>query len=74
MRLGVADRSGSITTLMRELKVDQNWIIPFNVIPLESILGRMGTKIGEGISSSLSAQLTNSTKCEKNTIIIKDRL
>ena len=36
--LGIADRSGSITTL-------------------ESILGRMGTKIGEGISSSLTAQL-----------------
>jgi protease-4 len=25
--------------------------------PLESILGRMGTKIGEGISSSLTAHL-----------------
>lgn len=55
--LGVADRSGSITTLMRELKVDQKVDYTVQRNPLESILGRMGTKIGEGISSSLSAQL-----------------
>ncbi|ENX03980.1 signal peptide peptidase SppA [Acinetobacter modestus] len=55
--LGVADRSGSITTLMRDLKVDQKVDYTVQRNPLESILGRMGTKIGEGISSSLSAQL-----------------
>lgn len=55
--LGIADRSGSITTLMRELKVDQKVDYTVQRNPLESILGRMGTKIGEGISSSLSAQL-----------------
>ncbi|AZM38897.1 MULTISPECIES: signal peptide peptidase SppA [unclassified Acinetobacter] len=55
--LGVADRSGSITTLMRDLKVDQKLDYTVQRNPLESILGRMGTKIGEGISSSLSAQL-----------------
>ncbi|ENW80376.1 MULTISPECIES: signal peptide peptidase SppA [unclassified Acinetobacter] len=55
--LGVADRSGSITTLMRDLKIDQKLDYTVQRNPLESILGRMGTKIGEGISSSLSAQL-----------------
>ena len=55
--LGVADRSGSITTLMRELKVDQKVGYTVQRNPLESILGRMGAKIGEGISSSLAAQL-----------------
>ena len=55
--LGVADRSGSITTLMRDLKLDQKLDYTVQRNPLESILGRMGTKIGEGISSSLSAQL-----------------
>ena len=55
--LGVADRSGSITTLMRDLKVDQKVDYTVQRNPLESILGRMGTKIAEGISSSLSAQL-----------------
>ena len=55
--LGVADRSGSISTLMRELKVDQKVDYTVQRNPLESILGRMGAKIGEGISSSLAAQL-----------------
>lgn len=55
--LGIADRSGSITTLMRDLKVDQKVDYTVQRNPLESILGRMGTKIGEGISSSFTAQL-----------------
>ena len=55
--LGIADRRGSITTLMRDLKVDQKVDYTVQRNPLESILGRMGTKIGEGISSSLTAQL-----------------
>ncbi|HIQ35703.1 MULTISPECIES: signal peptide peptidase SppA [Acinetobacter] len=55
--LGIADRSGSLTTLMRELKVEQKVDYTVQRNPLESILGRMGAKIGEGISSSLAAQL-----------------
>ncbi len=55
--LGVADRSGSLTTLMRELKVEQKVDYTVQRNHLESILGRMGAKIGEGISSSLAAQL-----------------
>ncbi|ENX13397.1 signal peptide peptidase SppA, 36K type [Acinetobacter sp. CIP 64.2] len=55
--LGVADRSGSLTTLMRDLKVEQKIDYTVQRNPLESILGRMGAKIGEGISSSLAAQL-----------------
>ena len=55
--LGVANRSGSLTTLMRELKVEQKVDYTVQRNPLESILGRMGAKIGEGISSSFAAQL-----------------
>ena len=55
--LGVADRSGSLTTLMRDLKVEQKVDYTVQRNPFESILGRMGAKIGEGISSSLAAQL-----------------
>ncbi|WP_043972702.1 MULTISPECIES: signal peptide peptidase SppA [Acinetobacter] len=55
--LGVADRSGSLTTLMRDLKIEQKIDYTVQRNPLESILGRMGAKIGEGISSSLAAQL-----------------
>ena len=42
---------------MRELKVDQKVDYTVQRNPLESVLGRMGAKIGEGISSSLAAQL-----------------
>ena len=55
--LGIADRNGSITTLMRELDVKQKVDYTIQRNPLESILGRVGAQIGEGISSSLAAQL-----------------
>ncbi|ENW95650.1 MULTISPECIES: signal peptide peptidase SppA [unclassified Acinetobacter] len=58
--LGVADRSGSLTTLMRDLKVEQKVDYTVQRNPFESILGRMGAKIGEGISSSLADQLQTS--------------
>ena len=55
--LGIADRNGSITALMRELDVKQKVDYTIQRNPLESILGRVGAQIGEGISSSLAAQL-----------------
>ena len=55
--LGVADRSGSVTTLMRDLKIEQKVDYTVQRNPLESILGRMGAQLGAGISSSLAAQL-----------------
>ncbi|ENV08878.1 signal peptide peptidase SppA, 36K type [Acinetobacter higginsii] len=55
--LGVADRSGSLTTLMRDLKIEQKVDYTVQRNPLESILGRMGAQLGAGISSSLAAQL-----------------
>ncbi|MCH7313666.1 signal peptide peptidase SppA [Acinetobacter sp. ANC 3882] len=55
--LGVADRNGSLTTLMRDLKIEQKVDYTVQRNPLESILGRMGAQLGAGISSSLAAQL-----------------
>lgn len=55
--LGVADRSGSLTTLMRDLKIEQKVDYTVQRNPLESILGRMGAQLGAGISSSLAAEL-----------------
>lgn len=55
--LGVADRSGSLTTLMRDLKIEQKVDYTVQRNPLESILGRMGAQLGAGISGSLAAQL-----------------
>ena len=57
VKLGIADRIGSLNTLKRELKLDKavNYTIEHN--PLDSILGRMGSEIGQGIASSVQQQL-----------------
>ncbi|TXJ02209.1 MAG: signal peptide peptidase SppA [Acinetobacter sp.] len=55
--LGIADRSGSMTSLMRELKIEQKVDYTIQRSPFESILGRVGTSIGEGMSSALAEQL-----------------
>lgn len=58
--LGIADKNGSMLTLMRELKLDNkvNYTVVRN--PLESLLGRMGAHIGQGLSSSVVQQLQTS--------------
>ena len=55
--LGIADRIGSVNALKRELKIDKtvNYTIEHN--PLDSILGRMGATVGQGIASSITQQL-----------------
>lgn len=57
VKLGIADRMGSLYTLKRELKLDKtvNYTVVHN--PLDSILGRMGSEIGQGIASSVQQQL-----------------
>lgn len=57
VQLGIADRVGSMYTLKRELKLDKtvNYTIEHN--PLDSILGRMGSEIGQGVASSIQQQL-----------------
>lgn len=55
--LGIADRIGSVNALKRELKIDKtvNYTIEHN--PLDSILGRMGATVGQGIASSITQQI-----------------
>lgn len=55
--LGIADRSGSVDSLMQSLKVKQkvNYTIEQNA--LQSLLGNMGTHIGQGIGLALSKQV-----------------
>ena len=55
--LGIADRIGSVNALKRELKIDKtvNYTIEHN--PLDSILGRMGATVGQGITSSIIQQI-----------------
>lgn len=55
--LGIADRIGGVNALKRELKIDKtvNYTIEHN--PLDSILGRMGATVGQGIASSITQQI-----------------
>ena len=57
VKLGIADRIGSLNTLKRELKLEKavNYTIEYS--PFDSVLGRMGSSIGQGLASSLSQQV-----------------
>lgn len=57
VKLGIADRIGSLNTLKRELKLEKavNYTIEYS--PFDSVLGRMGSSIGQGFASSLSQQV-----------------
>ncbi len=47
IQLGVADRSGNITSLMRELKLDNKVDYTIERNPLQSILGEWDQKWGK---------------------------
>lgn len=57
VKIGIADRIGSLHSLKRELKVDKsvNYTIENN--PLDSLLGRMGASMGQGVASAISDQI-----------------
>ncbi|MFX4307967.1 signal peptide peptidase SppA [Acinetobacter soli] len=57
VKLGVADRTGNLQTLMRELKVDNKVDYTIERNPFETILGRMGSEFGQGVAASLSQHL-----------------
>ncbi|WP_163123312.1 signal peptide peptidase SppA [Acinetobacter portensis] len=57
VKLGIADKTGSLNTLKRELKLDTavNYTVEYS--PFDSILDRMGASVGEGFATSLSKQV-----------------
>ena len=57
VKLGIADRFGSINTLKRELKTEK--VIDYTVqySPFDSVLGRLGSSIGQGFATSVSQQI-----------------
>jgi protease IV len=57
VKLGIADRTGSINTLKRELKVEKTVDYTVQYSPFDSVLGRLGSKIGQGFASSISQQV-----------------
>ena len=57
IQLGLADKTGNINSLARELKLDKKVDYTVERNPLQSILGKMGTSIGQGIGQSISQQV-----------------
>ncbi|RYZ45147.1 MAG: hypothetical protein EOP49_25720 [Sphingobacteriales bacterium] len=55
--LGLADKNGSISSLTRQLNLSNTVEYTVQRNPLESLLGRMGTSIGQGIGMSVQQQL-----------------
>ena len=57
VKLGIADRTGSLNSLKRELNIDKavNYTIEYS--PFDSVLGRIGSSIGQGFAISLSQQV-----------------
>ncbi|KAA8731820.1 signal peptide peptidase SppA [Acinetobacter qingfengensis] len=57
IKLGLADKTGNLTTLSRELKLNKKVDYTVQRNPLEAILGKMGTAVGQGIGQSISQQV-----------------
>jgi protease-4 len=57
VKLGIADRTGSLNSLKRELKVEKavNYTIEYS--PFDSVLGRVGSSMGQSFASSISQQV-----------------
>lgn len=57
VKLGIADRTGSLNSLKRELKLEKavNYTIEYS--PFDSVLGRVGSSMGQGFASSISQQV-----------------
>ena len=66
VKLGIADRTGSLNSLKRELKIEKavNYTIEYN--PFDSVLGRIGSSMGQGFATSLTQQVQseNTTKLQ----------
>ena len=57
IQLGLADKNGSVSSLSRQLNLSNTVEYTVQRNPLESLLGRMGTSIGQGIGMSVQQQL-----------------
>ena len=62
--LGLADKAGSVATIERELNLSNTVDYTVQHNPLEGLLGRMGTSIGQGLGASLQQQLETQKNME----------
>jgi len=57
IKLGIADKSGNIESLKRELKVNKTVNYTVERSPFDSILGRVGSEMGHGLGEAMSQKL-----------------
>lgn len=57
IKLGLADKSGNIESLKRELKVEKTVNYTVEYSPFDSILGRVGSELGQSLGASVKQQL-----------------
>ena len=57
IKLGIADRTGNIETLKRELKVNKTVNYTVEYSPIDSILGRVGSEMGQGFGEAMRQKL-----------------
>ena len=62
--LGIADKKGGLANLKRELKVDQTVNYTVERSPFDSVLGRMGSEMGKGLSEAVTDQLQMSQEAK----------
>lgn len=57
IKLGIADKAGNIETLKRELKVKKTVNYTVERSPFDSVLGRLGSDMGNGLGEAVSQKL-----------------
>lgn len=57
VQLGIADRIGSLNSLKRELKIEKAVDYTIKYSPFDSVLGKLGSSMGQGFASALSNQI-----------------
>jgi len=57
IKLGIADKAGNIETLKRELKVKKTVNYTVERSPFDSVLGRLGSEMGNGLGEAVSQKL-----------------
>lgn len=62
IKLGLADKIGSIQTLSRQLHVDKTVDYTVTRNPLEQVFGKLGASVGQGIGQSMTKQLETETQ------------
>lgn len=63
IKIGLADKAGSVNSLARQLKLEDN-VVNYTVerSPLEGLLGRMGSSLGVGIGEAVTQQIEANSK------------